>query len=170
MNHSLRTSLVLAASLLATSALATTVKTVPLKGTWSGVTTSADTSGVPLVFVVSEGSGQLSHLGAMTMIAPHSNDVFTGEIIGQQLFTAANGDTLTAECTGFAFPQPDGSASGSQFCEIVSGTGRFAGATGHYTFSLRAMPREDGGVGFATEARIEGEISTAGGARSGGGN
>lgn len=131
---------------------------VPFKGSWSGVTVSADLSNFPVVAVVAEGTGQLTHLGRYFMTSPHTSDVFTGETIGDQIFTAANGDTLTAFCEGFPLMQPNGSVVGSLDCEITGGTGRFEGASGSYVFFLVASPLPDGS-GFATEAEITGEIS-----------
>lgn len=134
-------------------------KGVPFKGSWTGVTVSADPANFPVVGVVSEGTGQLTHLGRYFMVSPHTSNVFTGETIGDQIFTAANGDTLTAFCEGFPLPQPDGTVVGSLDCDITGGTGRFAGATGEYVFFLVASPRTDGGPGYATKAEISGTIS-----------
>jgi len=132
---------------------------VPFKGSWSGVTMSADPTNFPVVAIVSDGTGELTHLGRYFMTSPHTSNVFTGETIGDQIFTAANGDTLTAFCEGFPLPQPDGTVVGSLDCEITGGTGRFEGATGEYEFFLVASPRTDGGVGYQTEAQISGRIS-----------
>jgi hypothetical protein len=133
---------------------------VPFKGSWSGVTTSATFENFPpVVTIIAEGSGQLTHLGRYSMASPHTTDVFTGETIGDQIFTAANGDMLTAYCAGFPLPQPDMTVVGSLDCEITGGTGRFEGATGSYVFFLTAVPRTDGGPGYATEAQISGQIS-----------
>lgn len=92
------------------------------------------------------------------MTSPHTSDVITGETIGDQIFTAANGDQLTAFCEGFPSFEPDGTVVGSLDCTITGGTGRFAGATGSYEFFLVASPLP-GSPGFATEATITGEIS-----------
>lgn len=131
---------------------------VPFKGSWNGVTVAADLSTFPVVGVVSDGTGQLTHLGRYFMTSPHTSNVFTGETLGEQIFTAANGDTLTASCAGFPQPQPTGEVVGSLDCQITSGTGRFEGATGSYVFFLVASPNPDG-LGYVTEASIDGEIS-----------
>ena len=130
----------------------------PFKGSWSGVTVSADPTNFPVVSIVAKGSGQLTHLGRYAMTAPHTTDVFTGETRGDQIFTAANGDSLTASCAGFPQFQPSGNVEGALQCQVTSGTGRFAGATGSYEFFLVATPLADGS-GFATEATITGTIS-----------
>ena len=133
-------------------------KSVPFKGTWTGVTVSADPANFPVVAVVSDGEGQLTHLGRYFMTSPHTTDVFTGETIGDQIFTAANGDQLTAFCEGFPQFQPGGNVVGTLACEITGGTGRFADASGSYEFFLNAAPLPDR-PGFATEAQINGHIS-----------
>ena len=136
---------------------------VPFKGTWTGLTLSADPTNFPIISIVSAGGGTVSHLGEATMISPHTTDVFTGDTAGDQIFTAANGDTLTAYCDGGATPPaPGASVVGELDCTITGGTGRFEGATGSYTFSFVASPRTDGGPGFATVAIIDGSISTVG--------
>lgn len=134
---------------------------VPFKGTWTGETVAADFSAFPpIVGVIAAGGGQFTHLGQSTMVSPHTTDVFTGETLGDQIFTAANGDTLTAYCAGFATPDlSTGIVSGTLDCEVTSGTGRFADATGSYTFALVATPLTDGRPGYATVAQIDGSIN-----------
>ena len=136
---------------------------VPFRGTWTGTTTAADLSTFPVVGVIAEGGGTFNQLGRATMVSPHTTDVMSGETLGDQIFTAANGDTLTAYCAGFALPDASGAVSGTLDCTITSGTGRFEGATGSYTFALVATP--NGGIGFDTVAQIEGSISSPGSRR-----
>ena len=137
---------------------------VPFKGSWTGITVSADPTGFPVIAIVSEGSAKFTHLGNSTMVSPHTTNVETNFTAGEQIFTAANGDTLTAYCEGT--PLPDFSTgnlvvSGTLDCEVVSGTGRFEDASGSYEFALVAtlagfLP--NGLFQFATEAQITGEI------------
>ena len=138
---------------------------VPFKATWSGVTVSADGSNFPIVAVVSAGSGHGTQLGAFTMVSPHDSNVFTFAVEGEQIFTAANGDTLTAHFEGQLVPNVvDGvlvSVGGALPVTITGGTGRFAGATGNYTFTITAVPLADGS-GFASTATMEGVISSVG--------
>jgi hypothetical protein len=137
---------------------------VSFNGTWTGVTTAADLSGFPVVGVIAEGGGSFSHLGSSTMVSPHTTNVITGETLGDQIFTAANGDQLTAYCAGFPLPQADGTVVGTLQCTVTGGTGRFEGATGAYTFALTATPQASG-LGYATTAEIYGVISTVGSSR-----
>jgi hypothetical protein len=155
----------LAVSVLASADVAAD-RAVPFKGSWTGVTISADETTFPVVSIVSEGAGQLTHLGRYTMVSPHTSHVFSGFTAGEQIFTAANGDTLTAYCEGT--PVPDFSTgnlivSGPLDCVFTSGTGRFEGVTGGYEFflvaTLQPEPLEGGGLKFATEAEITGEIN-----------
>ena len=143
---------------LAASASIGGARSVPFKGSWSGETVAADLSTFPVVGVISNGEGQLTHLGRYFMTSPHTSNVFTGETIGDQIFTAANGDQLTALCEGFPQPQPNGHVVGALDCEITGGSGRFEGATGSYVFFLDAAPAPSG-LGFVTEAQITGEIA-----------
>jgi hypothetical protein len=166
MPHMLKTrvSTALFALALLTAITASAQQMVPLKGHWSGVTVSADPTNFPVVSIVAAGGGHLSHLGNFTMYSPHTTNVFTGETLGFQYLTAANGDTLTAYCAGFPLPQPPDFTVvvGTLDCTITGGTGRFEGATGSYDFAIVARPRTDG-PGYATEAEITGSISTVGG-------
>ena len=135
---------------------------VPFKGSWSGETTSAVPLNPTLVSIVSEGGGELTHLGAYTMVSPHTSDIATGFTEGDQIFTAANGDTLTAYCEGPAdFDLASGIVTGTLDCEITSGTGRFEDASGTYEFAFVStlvgfLP--NGLFKFATEAEITGKI------------
>jgi hypothetical protein len=142
-----------------------TAQSRPFTGSWTGVTVSADPTNAPVISIVSEGSGQLTHFGRYDMSSPHTTNVVTNFTAGEQIFTAANGDTMTAYCEGT--PLPDFSTgnlvvSGALECEIVSGTGRFADATGSYEFYLVATlapePLPNGLFKFETEATITGEI------------
>ena len=137
---------------------------VPFKGSWTGVTVSADETNLPVVSIVSEGDGQLTHFGNYTMVSPHTSNVSNGFTAGDQIFTAPNGDTMTAYCQGTLLSDLSTGnlvVSGTLDCEVTSGTGRFEGATGSYEFALVSTLvgfLENGAFKFATEARISGEI------------
>jgi hypothetical protein len=167
MSFSRRFSLgLLAVCALSVTAVRSVERTVPLNGHWEGRTISADpVSTFPLVQIVAAGGGQLSHLGKMTMVSPHITDVSNGHTYGDQIFTAANGDTLTAFCDGTPAVFGGGAlVTGTLACEITGGTGRFAGATGEYNLNLTStlIVEELPVVGYATVASIEGTISTVG--------
>ena len=138
---------------------------VPLKGHWAGQTLSDDLSTFPLVQIVAAGGGQLTHLGKMTMVSPHITDVRDGHTFGYQIFTAANGDTLTAYCDGNPVVFDGGArVTGTLACTITGGTGRFNGAAGNYAFNftstliVETLPL----IRYATVATINGSISTVG--------
>jgi hypothetical protein len=133
---------------------------VPFKGTWAGQTVSA----APLpndpfvIAVVSTGGGHVTRLGNSTMTSPHLSYLLTGFAEGEQNFTAANGDTLTAHFSGFFTPTPDEFLAADLQATITGGTGRFAGATGGYTFSIVFDPAT-----FQSAATIDGTVSRPGG-------
>src|SRR4026208_2192508 len=77
---------------------------VPFKATWAGVTVSADPTGFPVVAVVSAGEGHGAPVGAFPRGGRPATNVFTFELEGDHLFTAANGDTLTASFVGQLAP------------------------------------------------------------------
>lgn len=145
-----------ALAVLAATVPASAGKHVPFKGTWSGQTVSA----MPLpddpfvIAVVSTGTGNVTHLGRYTMTSPHLSYLLTGFAEGRQEFTAANGDQLTATFAGFFTPTPDGLLTADLQATITGGTGRFAGATGNYTFSIVFDPAT-----FLSFATIDGMIS-----------
>jgi hypothetical protein len=103
---------------------------VPFKGSFEGTQTST-----PLqpgsAFVDGSATGQATHLGRFTVEFPHRVDFATRTGKGTFTFTAANGDTLTADFNGQAQPGPI--VSIVEEATITGGTGRFAGATGSFT-------------------------------------
>jgi hypothetical protein len=134
---------------------------VPFKG----VSEQQAVSAVPVdpdhVLVTTVGEGNATHLGHFTFVSPHLSGLSDFSIDGTQNFTAANGDELYGKLSGKLAPFVDtdghvylvGSVAGT----ITGGTGRFAGASGSYTFSLV----------FDTETAhsfgaIDGEIQFAG--------
>jgi hypothetical protein len=133
---------------------------VPFRGTFLGQTVSAEPAGPGVVFVVTEGAGRATHLGRYTMISPHFSHLNTGFAEGQQIFTAANGDSVTADFAGFFQPTPDGLLVGELHATITGGTGRFEGASGSYFFDILFDPAT-----FTSVAVIDGTISSPGAAK-----
>jgi hypothetical protein len=155
----------LAVCVLCAASLRAADQTVPLKGAWTGQTLSDNLSTFPLVQIVAAGGGQLTHLGKMTMTSPHITDVSNGHTYGDQIFTAANGDTLTAFCDGTPMVFGGGAlVTGTLACSITGGTGRFAGARGSYDFNLTStlIVEQLPAIRYATVATIDGSISTVG--------
>lgn len=132
---------------------------VPFKGTWTGSTISATLVGPNVVFVVTAGPGNATHLGRFEMTVPHYSYLDTLAVEGEQILTAANGDVLNATFTGFFVPRADGCLEGTLPAVITGGTGRFSGASGSYNFHIVACPGE---FGFDSVATIEGVISSPG--------
>ena len=129
---------------------------VPFRGTFEGFTVSATPVGPDDVLVVTEGTGNLTHLGNYFVTIPHLTHLATLTLEGTQTFTAANGDTLTADFTGQLAPNADGCLAGTLAHQITGGTGRFDGASGSYDFYLVACPIA---FGFHSTATFDGVIS-----------
>ena len=80
--------------------------TVPFKGTLEGSQTTTPLE-PPLAFSVVSATGTATHLGRFTVEIPHTVNFATATGDGTYTFTAANGDTLTADFTGEATGGPD---------------------------------------------------------------
>ena len=95
-------------------------------------------------------------MGRFTLEVPHIVNFATASGQGTFTFTAANGDTLTADFTGQA-------QTGAPIIPIVEdatitgGTGRFAGASGSFI-----VHRSFDSVGGTTTGSFEGTISSPG--------
>ena len=151
-----RRAALLAALLVTAASAAAADDLIPFKGTWSGSTVSAELLSPTLVFVVTEGPGTATHLGRFDLTVPHLSYLDTLRVEGDQIFTAANGDVLSASFDGQLAPREDGCLGGALPATITGGSGRFAGATGSYDFHLVACP---GPTGFDSTATFEGVIS-----------
>ena len=105
---------------------------VPFKGSLDGIVTVTGTP--PIVSVLVNASGNATHLGQFTLAIPYLANRTTSTVTGSYHFTAANGDTLSADFTGQGTPTTTpGVRSLVETATITGGTGRFAGATGSFT-------------------------------------
>ena len=102
--------------------------------------------------------GVATQLGRFTYDYPHTVNFATDTVVGTYTFTAANGDTLTAEVVdGSDEPVEPGTIFVIEELVITGGTGRFAGATGALTL-LRLVDQ----INLTTIGTIEGTISSPG--------
>ena len=130
-------------------------KQVPFRGQLEGVATVAPRT-PPFVSVDIEGSGHATQLGNFEVSIPHVTNRSNGTAVGSYEFTAANGDTLTADFTeSFAPTDVPGVFSDVITATITGGTGRFAGATGSFVSDRVA----DHVTGIVSDS-FEGTIST----------
>ena len=129
---------------------------VPFKGSLAGTVTVTPLD-PPFASVLIEGAGNATQLGRFTLQIPHlvNQAIRVGE--GSYVFTAADGDTLTADFTGQATVLAPGVIATAETGIITGGTGRFAGATG--SFAAERVFFVATGV---TSGSFEGTISSPG--------
>ena len=133
-------------------------QSVPFKGNFEGTQTSTPLQ-PPLAFVDGSATGNATHLGLFTVEFPHTVNFATRTGEGTFTFTAANGDTLTADFTGQAQPGPI--VSIVEHATITGGTGRFAGASGSFTVQRQFDPATG-----TTKGSFAGTISSPGAGKS----
>jgi hypothetical protein len=127
----MRTSLIAIALLFSMVGPVAAGEEVPFKGRLDGTVTVTPVN-PPIVSVLTEGTGNATQLGLFTLEIPHVVNQAIRASEGTYVFTAANGDTLTAHFTGQATLLAPGVLSTSETATITGGTGRFAGATGSF--------------------------------------
>jgi hypothetical protein len=136
-------------------------QSVPLKGHYAGRAVNAVPVDPEHVFVTTVGGGHLTHFGKLEFVSPHLSGLVDLTVVGEQTLTAANGDSITGEFDSQLSPSvtPDGHVFlvGDIAVTIVSGTGRFADATGSYIFSI-VFDTET----FESVATIDGTINFSG--------
>jgi hypothetical protein len=131
---------------------------VPFKGRLEGVVTITPVNPPFIVDVLVSASGNATHLGRFTLAIPHQVNRATGTAIGTFQFTAANGDTLSADFSGQSMPTPTpGVIYIVETATITGGTGRFAGSTGSFT-----CERLFDTVNLNTIGSFDGRISSPG--------
>ena len=131
-------------------------KQVPFRGRLEGIVATVTPLTPPFVAVNIEGSGNATQLGRFDVSISLVANAADGTAVGTYLFTAANGDTLTADYTeNFAPTDVPGVFSDVITATITGGTGRFAGATGSFVSDRVA----DHVTGIVSDS-FEGTIST----------
>ncbi len=132
---------------------------VPFKGSLEGVVTRRTPLTPPLVSLLTEGTGNATHLGRFTVEIAHVVNTVARTLTGSYEFTAANGDTLIADVTGQFGPTLENPRVllSVETATITGGTGRFAGATGSFTVE-RLLNLDT----FLTTVSFEGTISSPG--------
>lgn len=134
MSRALRMPLAVVATAILILALAAPVAasdSVVFRGRLSGTATVTQLD-PPMASVLVEASGNATQLGRYTLEFPHIVNQATRVGEGTYIFTAANGDTLTAEGTGLATLVAPGVLTIQETATITGGTGRFADASGTF--------------------------------------
>jgi len=136
--HSFATGLALVVlAVLGLAGPATAGEQVPFKGSLEGEAISI-VDDFPFRHVLLEGSGKATQLGEYTFAFPHTVYLPTRTAVGTYHMVAANGDELIASGTGLSTPTIiDGvfylSIVEEMIVDPTLSTGRFAGASGHFT-------------------------------------
>ena len=137
---------------------------LPFKGTLEGHHASRTPLAPPFVFDRFEAEGQATGLGQFALIIEATVNFGSRPVTGAgtYTFTAANGDRLVADQTGFSALVEPGIVLITEHAVIDPGrsTGRFAGATG--TFTVGRFADAATGVGGLTVGTFEGAISIPG--------
>ena len=137
---------------------------LPFKGTLEGRHASRTPLAPPFVFDRFEAEGRATGLGQFAVIIEATVNFGSRPVTGAgtYTFTAANGDRLVADQTGFSALVEPGIVLITEHAVIdpARSTGRFAGATG--TFTVGRFADAATGVGGLTVGTFEGTISIPG--------
>ena len=137
---------------------------LPFKGTLEGRHVSRTPLAPPFVFDRFEMEGQATHLGRFQVVVEATVNFGARPVTGAgtYTFTAANGDRLVADHTGFSALVAPGSVLITEQAVIDPdrSTGRFAGAEG--AFTVERLADAATGVGGRTVGTFEGAISLPG--------
>jgi len=106
----------------------------PFKGSLNGQFVTAPTDDPTVFLSEARARGNGTHVGRFTKVTSDALNVVTGEVTGAFTMTAANGDLLTGNYTGFAVLETATTFSWSLNATITGGTGRFENATGEFVF------------------------------------
>ena len=136
---------------------------LPFKGTLEGRHISRTPLDPPFVFDRFEAEGQATQLGQFALVIEATVDFGSLPVtgVGTYTFTAANGDHIVADDTGFSALVGPGIVLITEHAIIDPNrsTGRFAGAEG--TFTVKRLADAATGVGGLTAGSFEGTISLA---------
>ena len=139
----------------ASPAASSGVAVVPFKGRLDG-RYGTPSGQFPLISESIVATGQATHLGRHDLALAETVNLLQGTAVGTFTFTAANGDTVYGSFTGRAQPGP--LVAIVETATILGGTGRFDGATGHFTIDRVFDP-----VSRTTTGSFEGSIAGVGG-------
>lgn len=134
---------------------------LPFQGTLAGRHISRAPLNPPFLFDRFDIEGQATHLGQFELVVEATVDFGSRPVTGAgtYTFTAANGDQLVADHTGFSALVGPGIVLITEHATIdpSRSTGRFAGAEG--TFTAERLADAATGVGGLTVGTFEGTIS-----------
>ena len=136
----------------------------PSRARWRAAHISRTPLDPPFVFDRFEAEGQATQLGQFELVIEATVNFGSRPVTGAgtYTFTAANGDRLVADHTGFSALVGPGIVLITEHAIIDPNrsTGRFAGAEG--TFTVERLADAATGVGGLTVGTVEGTISVPG--------
>lgn len=127
---------------------------VPFKGRLEG-RYGTPTGTFPIIHESIVATGEATQLGRYALEVAETVDLQQASATGSFTFTAADGDTVYGSYTGHAQLRP--LVAIKEDATILGGTGRFDGATGHFTIDRLFDP-----VNLTTTGSFEGTISSPG--------
>lgn len=137
---------------------------LPFQGSFEGRHVSRLPIAPPKFFDVFEVAGQATHLGQFDLVIEAHVDFGARPVtaVGTHTFSAANGDVLVADFTGFSTLVVPGLVLITEHAVIDPdrSTGRFAGAVG--AFTVERLADAATGVNGVTSGSFEGSISLGG--------
>jgi hypothetical protein len=146
---------------------ATETAPIPFKGSLDGLHVSRIPVSPPIVRDRFEAEGQATLLGQFDVVVEATVDFGSRPVTGAgtYTFTAANGDQLVADQTGFSALVEPGVVLITETATIdpLRSTGRFAGAQG--TFTVERLADAATGVGGRTVGTFEGTLVLPTGSR-----
>lgn len=107
----------------------------PFRGRITGTFVATPTANPTIFNSVASARGNGTHIGAFTKITADVLNVATGQNDGTFTMTAANGDQINGRYSGIIVLTSPTTFSWNLPATITGGTGRFAGASGTFTFS-----------------------------------
>jgi hypothetical protein len=151
-----RTALLLIAWVIAVPAAAG--DSVPFHAVFDTVPVPTGSCGPGCIALEIGGTGQATHMGRTEIAGPSQVVVPLGQQTGVSTLTAANGDSIVIAFAGtvtFEGPSPTDRVNFEGQWDVITGTGRFEGASGAGTYSGTA-------AGPSGELLLTGRLSNPG--------
>jgi hypothetical protein len=111
----------------------------PFQGRIEGQFVGTPTNNPIIYNSVANANGNAAHVGRFTKVTSDIFNIATGEVVGTFTITAANGDLLSGQYSGYVIPETATTFSWILNATFTGGTGRFANATGEFVFEAQGQ-------------------------------